>query len=253
MILSASLGAFFVWGLLAPRSQWAVLVSWSYRDPYRYQPSSTVFGVYRALAALGVLAVVSTGVAVYQPGLDPQPRPTNSLSPTERMWGAPVPAVVNRVIDAQDTAAVGLVNQPVLGYQAIDGAQRQPTYLFTLPAFTRPDATDANGYIGRSPSPGLTALDTANLVVQVSGDPLCFPQQLILVENTKTVQIGVFYGQPNPSDGSNAVNLANCNPKPAKQAFVSLLIPVRLASPLGSRQLQSLDGKALHEAGPLVE
>ena len=162
-------------------------------------------------------------------------------------WGSPRPQVVDRVVVPLASPPVGLVDQPILGYQRMDGFRRQPPYLFDLPDFGSPGAVDANGYVGRDPSTGLTALDSANLVVHVVGDVRCFPHDVVLVEKAEVVRIGVFYGQANPSDGTNAANLAACDVEPAAANAVSALIPVRLAAPLGDRQLLSLDGTSLRE------
>ena len=246
-IIAASLGTLFLWGTIAPRGLWTVLISWSYRDAYRDEPSRAVFGLYRAIAAVGIASVVLTTAVVWAGPEEADAESPVARSSVERMWGTPIPSVVNRVVVPIEDLPEDLVEQPILGYQRMDGFRRQPTYLFGLPHFERDDAIGANGYVGRDPSVGLTALDSANLVVRVRGDVKCFPHQVVLVERHDAVRIGVFYGQANPSSGVNAVNLAACAAEPAKGHAVSLLIPVRLAAPLGDRELLSLDGDRLRE------
>jgi hypothetical protein len=246
-IIAASLGILFLWGLIAPRGLWTVLIGWSYRDPYRHQPSGAVFVLYRLIAAFGLASMILTTVIVWVQQSDADAHPPASSSSTEGSWGSPRPQVVDRVVVPLASPPVGLVDQPILGYQRMDGFRRQPPYLFDLPDFASRGAVDANGYVGRDPSTGLTALDSANLVVHVVGDVRCFPHDVVVVEEAKVVRIGVFYGQANPSDGTNAANLAACDVEPRAANAVSVLVPVRLAAPLGDRELLSLDGTSLRE------
>ena len=246
-IVAASLGILFLWGLIAPRGMWTVLIGWSYRDAYAHQPSGAVFALYRLVAAFGLASIILTTVIVWAQEREGQADPPAASSSLDRTWGSPRPQVVNRVVVPIASPPVGLVETPILGYQRMDGLRRQPPYLFDLPDFAAEGAVDANGYVGRDPSTGLTALDSANLVVHVVGDVRCFPHEVVLVEEADVVQIGVFYGQANPPDGTNAANLAACEVEPAPADAVSVLIPVRLAAPLGDRQLRSLDGTNLRE------
>jgi hypothetical protein len=250
LVIAISLLALFCWALLAPRRLWKAAIGWSYRDPYRNQPSAAVFGLYRLVAVFGILSVGATVIAVNQPRQQvaraASPAPAVPVGKVVKMWGAPAPQVLNRLIVPASAVPSGLVAQPVLGYQVMDGSRRQPDYLFGLPSFSRSGATDANGLVGVPPRAGLTALDTADLVVHVRGDQRCFPQQVVIEEDSRSIRIGVYYGRPNPADGSNAAVLADCNPKPAAAAAVSLLLPLRLSDAVGSRQLQSLDGAPLH-------
>ena len=154
---------------LAPRLLWRTVIGWSYRDAYRNEPSAAVFGLYRLVALIGIVAVVATMIAINQP------KPGSAAAqephtPVEKMWGIPAPVVVDRVVTPLSEAPVGLVDQPVLAFQGVDGTRRQPSYLFGLRKFEQKDAVEANGLVGVPPPPGLVALDTADLVVQVNGD-----------------------------------------------------------------------------------
>jgi hypothetical protein len=241
LIVAATLVALLVCALLAPRLLWRTVIGWSYRDAYRNEPSAAVFGLYRLVALIGIVAVVATGVTVLQPKTG-DATATQPRTPVQKMWGAPSPVVVNRVIMPLDEAPVGLVDQPVLAYQAVDGIRRQPSYLFALPTFKQKDAVEANGLLGVPPPPGLVALDTADLVVQVNGDRRCFPQRVVVREEDDVVKVGVFYGQANPSDGSNIVHVRDCDPTPDEHAATSVLVPLQLSDALGSRDVQRLDG-----------
>ena len=59
-IVAATLAALLVWALLAPRLLWRTVIGWSYRDAYRNEPSAAVFGLYRLVALIGIVAVVAT-------------------------------------------------------------------------------------------------------------------------------------------------------------------------------------------------
>jgi hypothetical protein len=240
-IVAATLAALLVWALLAPRLLWRTVIGWSYRDAYRNEPSAAVFGLYRLVALIGIVAVVATVIAINQP------KPGDAAAqephtPVEKMWGVPAPVVVDRVVTPLTDAPVGLVDQPVLAFQGVDGTRRQPSYLFGLRTFEQKDAVDANGLVGVPPAPGLVALDTADLVVQVNGDRRCFPHQVVVREEDDVVRIGVYYGQANPSDGTNLIHVRDCDPTPKGRAGVSALVPVKLSDALGSREVQWLDG-----------
>ena len=230
-----------LWALLAPRLLWRTVIGWSYRDAYRNEPSAAVFGLYRLVALIGIVAVVATGIAVNQP----KPGGAAAQEPhsaVEKMWGVPAPVVVNRVVIPLNEAPVGLVDQPVLAYQAVDGTRRQPSYLFSLHELKQQNAVDTNGLVGVPPPAGLVALDTADMVVQVNGDRRCFPQQVVVREEDDVVRVGVFYGQANPSDGSNVLHVRDCDPTPEGRARVSVLVPLQLSDALGTREVQWLDG-----------
>lgn len=241
LVVLASLGVILLWGLISPRSQWRVLVSWSYRDPHADEPTGSAYAVYRVVAALGIATMVTSGFLTYRANLESLPPPPVPPTAAERMWGSPEPVVVNRVVTPVSTPPADLVDQPILGYQTLDGQTRQPPYLFGLATFDHDSANTEDGYIGSDPSTGLVALDTARLVVRVEGDPLCFPHAAVVRETAESVSIAVYYGQANPPDGSNAENLANCNTR-ASGASISTLIPIQLAGPLKDRKVLTLDG-----------
>lgn len=241
LIVAATLTALLVWALLAPRLLWRTVIGWSYRDAYRNEPSAAVFVLYRLVALIGIVAVVATGIVINQPkaGDAAAQEPHTAV---EKMWGVPAPVVVDRVVMPLSDVPVGLVDQPVLAFQGVDGTRRQPSYLFGLRKFEKTDAVEANGLVGVPPPPGLVALDTADLVVQVNGDRRCFPHQVVVREKDDVVQIGVYYGQANPSDGSNLIGVRDCDPTPEGRAGVPALVPVKLSDALGSRDVQWLDG-----------
>ncbi len=252
LVVLVSLGVVFFWGLLAPRSQWRALVSWSYRDPHAHEPTGSAYTLYRLVAALGLATMLVSGLLAHRSWTDNQPPPPTPPTAVERMWGSPDPLVVNRVVHPVETAPAGLVAQPILGYQAVNGQTRQPPYLFGLGVFGLESATPENGYLGTEPATGLVALDTAGLVVRVAGDARCFPHAVVVREDAKSVRVGVFYGQANPPDGSNAENLADCNTR-ASALNVSVLIPIPLNASLGDRAVLTLEGDAILSVPLLVD
>lgn len=242
VMLAGGLAALTVWGFLSPRGQWRVLAAWSRREPYANEPGVGMVAVQRVIAGVGIVVLAVTGGSMYGSYLDSLPATLPPPGPVEQMWGSPAPVVVNRVFTALETPPVGLVRETIVGYQVVHGASRDPRYLFSLDHLAVKNAEQGIGYLGHDPGPGLSALDTADLVVEVRGDRACIPQQVVVQEDNETVRIAVYYGQPNPSDGSNAVNLAHCAAKPSAAKARSVLIPIDLTGYLESRKVVTLDG-----------
>ncbi len=243
LIVLVSLGIVFLWGLVSPRSQWRVLASWSYRDPYLNEPTGIVYGIYRVVAVIGILSMVVSGTLVFQVQAENTPEPPKPATAAELMWGSPEPVVVNRVIQPAKAIPSGLVDQPILGYQAMEGKTRQPPYLFALDQFDIPEAISDNGLIGVDPDIGLAALDMAKLVVRVSGDPQCFPHAAVVRETGEAVSIAIYYGRAKPT-GSVVTNVDKCQVL-ASGLNISTIIPVPLAEPLGGRVVLALDGSPI--------
>ncbi|MEP6479035.1 MAG: fumarate hydratase [Rhodoglobus sp.] len=239
LVLAGTLGIVFLWGLLAPRSQWRVLNAWSVSDPRASEPGSISYGLRQFFYALGLGSMVFLAIGTGVNYLANLPKPPTPLTPMQLMWGTPAPTVVNRYVLGQTSVPAGLVDQPILGYQAW-APDHTPDYLDTLAPFTRVGTPVINGYIGEDPQPDLVGTDTADLVVHVRGDLLCVPRAAVVIETDTTVQIAIEYGLPIPTDGSQADNVAACSPNPA--VSTSLLIPIDLSKPVGKRSVQALDG-----------
>lgn len=242
VVIACGLAILTVWGFISPRGQWRVLAGWSRRQPYANEPSAGMVALHRLVAGAGILAMAVASFSIYGGYLAGQPKTPPPPSPVERMWGTPAPQVINRVFESLSGVPNGLVAQRVVGYQVMDGSSRTPGYLFTLDRYQVRDANNGVGYLGQAPDPGYTALDSADLVVQVRGDKDCIPQQVVVLEDEDVVRIGVYYGQPNPTDGSNAAHLADCSAKPTGADSTSVLVPIDLADPLGKRAVQNVDG-----------
>lgn len=252
LVVIASIVLLFLWGLLSPRGQWNVLSAWSRRNPRAEEPSSFVFGIRRLISALGVLFFAGVGLAGvndYLASIPPEPPEFTAL---QQMWGvAPVPLVVDRVIGANSVVPRGLVERPVSAYQVVDNAEGTPRYLHLLEHFTVPgDDLDASGMVGPPPGRRFSALDSAELVVNVRAWNECIPRYVVLTESETAVQVAVYYGLPNRADGEIPRH-ADCTRPPFVQK--SALLPLNLSEPLGERELQSLDGTPIREVAPIEE
>ncbi len=246
-VIAVSLGIYFVWGLLAPRSQWRALSAWSVSDPYANEPGGASYGWRRLLSAVGILGLGAVGVIAATPGvLAALPQETRIVSPVQEMWGSPPPQLVDRSVVGSTTPPVGLVESPIIGYQDLDELDELPTYLVEMRHFTLLGDDSPAGYIGAYPGDGFSALGPADLVVNVRGSLLCIPRSAVVIETDTTVQVAIYYGLPNPpplADGSPAPapdHVAGC---PANDSVTgSVLIPITLVSELGDRTVETLTG-----------
>lgn len=243
-VLAVTLGIVSIWGLLAPRSQWKILTSWSVADPRESEPGPIAFGLRRFVYGLGAVSLVLFGIGAGVVLIDSLPKPPPPVPPIELMWGTPEPTVVNRVITTGGSVQTNLVEQPILSYQAWE-ENMAPLYLFDLKEFTRVGMPLINGYIGAEPEPNYVGMDTADLVVHVRGDLLCVPRASVVSETDTTVQIAIYYGLPLPPDGTAVDNLAGCSATPGTS--LSLLIPINLHAPVGDREVQTISGDAILE------
>jgi hypothetical protein len=247
-VVAVTLGIFLLWGLLAPRSQWRVLSSWSVADPHRDEPGGAAYGMRRLFSGLGVLGlgvVVFVASTSYFESLPGPPAPPTQL---EAMWGSPTPRIVDRIFTPVGAGPTDLVEMPVLGYQEFDEEAGPPTYVGGLQPFTLLGVLDPPGYIGTIPAVGFAAIDSADLLVHVRGPLLCLPRAAVVTESETTVQIAIYYGLPDPADGSVPDNAAGCGTDDPVTS--SVLIPIRLGSPLGDREVQSLDGAPIERVPP---
>jgi|GEM_PF-774942 len=237
----AVLGVVLLWGAVSPRSQWSVLTSWSVSDVHANEPGAAGLGWRRlinAIGVLGVLAVLGSGVdpAILQPA-----RNVRAPSAVESMWGTPVPQLVDRIVIGRLAASPGVVATPVLGYQLI--GDEPADYLREMRHFSMLGNEAPLGYVGDSHRDAVSVLASADLVVNVRGPLLCIPREVVVIETEKSVQIAVYYGLPDPADGTLPDNVASC-PENAPITG-SVLIPIKLALPVAGRAVQGLDGTSL--------
>ncbi len=237
------LGLLFLWGLISPRSQWYALVGWTRSNPRETEPGSVAYGVSRFVSLIGLLALGIIAASAFAGTLDfTREGPGRASSVEERVWGQPRSFVVDRVFTPRVTPPEGLVEQQIAGYQTVDAESNSPEYLWEMGKVRSAGLAAQPGFLGVVPVEDVVALDTADLVVHVRGDDRCIPQAVVVNPVDGAVQVGVFFGQPRPADGSNDTDVANCDPGPPVARTRGYLIPIDLAAPLGDRILQSVTG-----------
>lgn len=241
--LAITLGLILLWGVLSPRSQWRATMSWSASDPYRSEPGGAAYGVRRLISGLGLIVLLGIGAITSISAVANQPGQASPPSVVESLWGAPEPRLVNRMVSPSGAAPAGLVEVPVLAYEDVE--DDLPDYYARLKEFLYLGAEDIPGYVGRLPDVGNGAFDFADLVINVRGPVLCIPRSVVMIETAEAVQIAVYYGRPDPADGSVPDNAVEC----ATDSGVtgSVLIPLALVAELGDRTVQSLDGTPIRE------
>ena len=245
--LVGALAVIFSWGLISPRSQWYAFVGWTRDDPRGTEPGSGAYTVSRFVSLVGLVVVASilAGWAVANIRIPEAEVPTRSETIAQRIWGDPRPLVVDRVFLPSAIVPADLVSQKVTGYQLVDNVERTPRYVFEGGKLRSSGIAAQPGFIGMEPREGAVALDTADLIVHVRGDDRCIPQRVVAVSVDGAIQVGVFFGQPKPADGSNAANVSNCDPGPPVARTRGYLVPIDFEAPLGDRALMRLDGSLI--------
>jgi hypothetical protein len=262
VIVIGGLSILTLWGLVAPRSQWRTLSGWSTREGAGAEPAAVLIRIHRLVAGVAVAALVVVGLTVISgapvaggsseiggmAGPSSQARAPKISNPVRLLWGAPDPAVVNRVFVPVSTPSLDLTRVPVLRYQSLSPKNRSPAYLFGLNTYARPYATTTDGYLGADPTIGFTALDTANIVVQVRADSRCVPQQVLVVASDTAISLAVYYGRPVGEPLDAKALAAPCDQGAAGAASTSVLIPIDLGSDLGGRAVLNLEGTPISRA-----
>jgi len=252
-VIAASLGVFFLWGLLAPRSQWRALSAWSVTNSYAHEPGGASYGWRRLLSGVGLLGIGVVAVLGAGPGvLASLPQQEVARTPIQVMWGSPDPQLVNRSVRGTTEVPEGLVEVPVVGYQDLDELDEIPTYILWLTEFELLGDSTPPGYIGLTPDEGFSGVGPADLVVNVRGPVLCIPRTAVVIETETTVQIAIYYGLPNPKPAADSEeappapdHVAGC---PANGSVTgSVLIPITLSEVLGDRTVETLDGTAIRK------
>lgn len=240
--VAVTLAIVFVWGLIAPRSQWRVLSGWSVSDSFAHEPGGGGYGLRRLISAVGlagvVVVVIIGATPVIQERLRPPPPPLTAL---QVMWGSPTPQLVDRVISPSTTIPDGLVEMPVLAYQVLDPSHDLPTYLIDLTRFTLLGASAIPGLIGGAPDIGISSYASADILVNVRGPLLCVPRRAVAIETETMIQIAIYYGLPDSKAKSQPDNAEQCPPD--SPVTGSVLIPLQLSAPIGTRTVQTLDGE----------
>ena len=248
------MGVVFLWGVFAPRSQWRALSGWSVSDPHVNEPGGAAYLARRLLSGMGLVGLATVMFVTSTAGMTPI-RSAPPMDDIERMWGSPAPQFVERVFLTYSEPPAGLVEMPVIAYQAFEEDVDKPDYFLRLDRFTLLGESDIPGYIGQPPDEGFSAIGFADLVVQVRGPLLCIPREALVVETEDAVTIAIYYGLPDPErsrdeDGTEVEapapdHVAGCSTDDPVTA--SLLIPVDLANPVGDRTVLTVDGDRIRE------
>lgn len=235
-----------LWGLLAPRANWSSLVAWSTSDPRAAEPGWTSYFVRRLIFGFGLLGLAGLGAAVVVTWMLNPPLHASPPTPVQQMWGQTPPVVVDRVITPVADPPAGFTEMPVLGYQVVDDEDGPGDYLrFLEPFELLGGERDMPGLIGQDPGDGYSAMDTAELIINVRGPLLCIPRAAVVRETLESVTVAVFYGMPDPPDGSAVDNAVAC---PAGATVTtSALLAVELHEELGDRTVLMLDGTEIDE------
>ena len=236
-----------LWGLLAPRANWRSLVAWSTSDPRAAEPGWTSYLVRRLLFGFGLLGLVGLGAAMLITWLLNPPLHAKPPTPVQLMWGQAPPAVVDRVITPVAEPPAGYTEMPVLGYQTVNDEDEGPgDYLrFLEPLELLGGKQDMPGLIGQDPGDGYSAMDTAELILNVRGPLLCIPRAAIVHETLESVTVAVYYGLPDQPEGTAIDNAVSCAADSAVTA--SALLAIELHEDLGGRQVLLLNGDEIPE------
>ena len=245
-VAAAATTLLLLWGLLAPRANWSALVAWSTSDPRAAEPGWTSYLVRRLLFGFGLLGLVGLGTAMLLTWLLNPPLQARPPTPVQLMWGDAPPAVVDRVITPLAVPPVGLTEVPVLGYQVVAEDEDPGDYLRLLERFhLLGGKQEMPGLIGQDPGEGYSAMDTAELILNVRGPLLCIPRGAIVTETLESVTVAVYYGLPDQAEGVVVDNAVSC---PADAPVTaSVLLAIELHEDLGERSVIMLDGTEIDE------
>lgn len=234
--VTAVLSAILLWGLIAPRSQWRVLLGWSTADPDAAEPGDGIHGARRALCALGLVGVLAVAGVTGWRMIEARPAAAAPATALQQMWGTPTPRLVDRLVSLTPEPPEGLVAGTVGGAQAL-GKGASLSYLVSLTRFDLLGSTAPSGLVGRLPDKGSTAYGASDLLVESSGPLDCIPRAVVGTESASSVTVSVYWG---PAGDLTADSAAACDV--SAPVLQSVLIPIQLADPLGDRIVIGGDG-----------
>jgi len=230
------LGALLVWGLVSPRTQWRVLVGWSTSDPDRAEPGDGVHGLTRLLCLLGLLGLLAVGGVQVWNAVSHQPRSAPEGTALERMWGDPVPGLLDRVVTPAAAPPAELAPGSISGVQEIERGWA-PDYLVGMPRWAFLGDEVPLGVLGSYPGDGFTAYGISDLLVAAEGPLGCIPRGAAVAEADGLVQIGVYWGLPGAGDQDHLTACAGTD-----GLRQTVLVPIQLATPLDGRDIVTFEG-----------
>lgn len=241
-LLAAVVAAALLWGLINPGAQWRVLVGWSTSDPATAEPGGAVHAVRRVICAIGLVGLIAVGTVATVDHVGSQARPPLPESMLQRMWGSPVPRLLDRVISSGVEAPTDLAPATVLAVQPIT-AGSAPSYLLDMPRWSRLGDQEPAGVLGSAPAKESTGYGSASLLLSVSGPLLCIPRAVVVQESETEIVVGVWFGLPDAPDGAPLDHIGGCPENPA--ASERVLVPVPLFSEVDDRRVVTMDGVQL--------
>jgi hypothetical protein len=245
-VIAVATTLLLLWGALAPRGNWSSLMAWSTADPRAAEPGSTSYFVRRLLFVFGLLGLAGLGTAVVVTWMLNPPLHAKPPTPVQQMWGEAPPVVVDRVITPVAEPPAGYTEVPVLGYQVVDDEEGPGDYVHRLELFELLGGKqEMPGLIGQDPGDGYSAMDTAELILNVRGPLLCIPRAAIVRETPDAITVAVYYGLPDQPPEVVVDNAVSC---PADATVTaSVLLPIELVNPVGDRTVVMLDGEEIPE------
>ncbi len=240
--VSGMLSALLVWGLVAPRSQWRVLVGWSTADPDAAEPGNGVHGIRRTICAIGLVGVLAVvGVQGWQ-HFAARPHVAADASALAQMWGKPTPRLIDRIVTPFTSAPDRLVPGAVVGIEKLTRGT-PPGYLANLPRWDELGNSQPVGLVGAAPTSGLSGYGSSDALLSVRGPLNCIPRAAVVTATESAVKIGVYWGLPGSSrqDSTAACDMDD----PVLQ---TVLLPIRLSVSLTTQALLTEAGAPI----PLV-
>jgi hypothetical protein len=241
--LAVPLGAAALWAIFAPRNLWRSLFSGSVTNVHSSEPGGVAYTYRQAIAAIALMAALLTIVLAAMSSAAREPVEPPRPSEIEQTWGTPDPLLVYRTFQPSRSIDETLVDVPIDGYLPVNDEARAPLYLLNLEPFSRLGTSNIPGYIGNEPIETDSIIGGADVVVNVRGPLLCIPRRVVAIETPERVQLAVLYGLPTSSDTSTPENVDAC---PLGEDLTgSVLIPITLNDPIGTRTVETLDGAPL--------
>lgn len=236
IVLAVVAGALLLWAVFDPPGQWRVLNGWATRDPAAAEPGNAIHGVRRVIAGLGLVGMVVVSGFALAGYLADRPQPAQERAALEKMWGAPTPGLLDRVIIGTSAPPAGLVEAEIVAAQAIVPGDA-PRYLLTAPRWSYLGDPAPAGIVGGQAPDGETGYGGASVLLSVRGPLLCIPRSIVVIESEDEVRVSVWFGLPD-SPATDAVT--ECLDDPI--ASERVLIPLRLGSEIGERELLTAEG-----------
>jgi hypothetical protein len=242
LVLLGILAVLLLWGAVAPRSEWRILLSWVYRRPKAHEPGERAYRRWQMVGIVGIIPVIMIGLALYplrHPTVEAVPIPTYGAGQAKagHVWSSATGAVslnTSTPVEDHGPPPSGAQLVPLVGYAPVDPASRQPDYLYALFSVTGPGASnDPNTYL------------------LLGSDSGCEPDELVVTESADEIRVGLYEV---PFSGGSVQDCLHRDP--GNHAPAVSLYPVDHASaatpgaPVGKRRVIDMaTGRPLRRIG----